>query len=206
MEFRLTYEGELLASNTGERDTKPARKDYKHVLRQRFHPQIKKVFEVTPFLNAGTPSGPVLDGVMETYLPRYNKRAVADKHKMYGWTFLPLVTEELKLSCWLDVLFLRRQPRGNVWNHGDIDNRLKTLFDSLQIPDANQGYEKRAPDVGETPFHCLLQNDNLISKVTVETDQLLQDLDTPPSEHDARLIITVRLQPYEFTFGNIAFI
>jgi hypothetical protein len=206
MEFRLTYEGELLASNTGDRDTRPARKDYKRVLRQRFHPQIKKVFEITPFLNTGAPSGPQMGGYVESSLPRYDKIAVADKHKMYGWTFLPLVTHELKLSCWLDVLFLRRQPRGSVWNHGDIDNRLKTLFDSLQIPDANQGYDKVSPGNGETPFYCLLQNDNLISKVTVETDQLLQDLDTPPSEHDARLIITVRLQPFEFTFGNIAFI
>jgi hypothetical protein len=206
MEFRLTYQGELLASNSGGRDTRPAHKDYKHVLRRHFHPQIKKVFEITPFLNTGTPSGPQMGGYVESNLPPYEKKAVADKHKRYGWTFLPLVTEELKLSCWLDVLFLRRQPRGSVWNHGDIDNRLKTLFDSLQIPDANQGYDSVVPSDGETPFYCLLQDDNLISKVTVETDQLLQDLDTPPSVHDARLIITVRLQPYEFTFGNIAFV
>ncbi|MGY4473741.1 hypothetical protein ACVILL_001155 [Bradyrhizobium sp. USDA 3364] len=58
------------------------------------------------------------------------------------------------MSCWLDVLFLRRQPRGSVWNHGDIGNRLKTLFDSLQIPDANQGYDTVLPADGETPFYC----------------------------------------------------
>ncbi|MGY4473743.1 hypothetical protein ACVILL_001157 [Bradyrhizobium sp. USDA 3364] len=78
MEFRLTYDGQLLASNAGDRDTRPARKGYKRILRQSFHPQIKKVFENTPFLNTGTPSGPTLDGYTETYLPRYSKEAVAN--------------------------------------------------------------------------------------------------------------------------------
>ncbi len=40
LEFRLTYDGLLLASNTG-RDERAARKAYKHTLRKRFHPQLK---------------------------------------------------------------------------------------------------------------------------------------------------------------------
>jgi hypothetical protein len=56
-------------------------------------------------------------------------------------------------------------------------------------------------------FYCLLENDKLISKVSVETDILLQDLPPPhvPDEHDARLVITVRLRPYEIHTGNIQF-
>ena len=30
------------------------------------------------------------------------------------------------------------------------------------------------PEEGETPFHCLLEDDKLISKITVETDTLLE--------------------------------
>jgi hypothetical protein len=131
---------------------------------------------------------------------------VAAKHQLYGFTFLPLVTSELKLGCWLDVLYLRRQPPGNLWHHGDIDNRLKTLFDCLQIPDANQGYELLKQEGDELPyFYCLLENDNLISKVTVETGLLLEDLGSPPDENDVRLVITVRLQPHEVNLENIFF-
>jgi hypothetical protein len=115
------------------------------------------------------------------------------------------VTSELQLSCWIDVLFLRRQPPGSVWQHGDIDNRLKTLFDCLTIPDANQGYSDLKPADDEKPFFCLLENDRMISKVTVETDLLLEDLDTPPDENDARLIITVRIKPLDPNQHNIQF-
>jgi hypothetical protein len=206
MEFRLTYEGLLLASNVGQRNNRTARKVYKHEVRRQFHGQLKRLFEINPFLSTGAPSGRRLGGYAETDFPKYERDDVAVKHKLYGFTFLPLVTADLKLSCWLDILYLRRQPRGNLWQHGDIDNRLKTLFDCLQIPDANQGYELLSQQPDELPyFHCLVENDNLISKISVETDFLLQDLATPPDDNDARLIITVRLRPHEVTLENIFF-
>jgi len=206
MEFRLTYEGPLLASNTGARDNKTARKAYKHGVRQQFHKQLKRIFEISPLLTTGKPSGAGLHGYTQTELPKYDKEAIAKKHQLYGFTFLPLVISDLKLSCWLDILYLRRQAPGNLWKFGDIDNRLKTLFDCLQVPDANQGYELLQQQPDELPyFYCLLENDNLISKVTVETDFLLQDLATPRDENDARLIVTIRLRPYEVTLENILF-
>ena len=55
----------------------------------------------------------------------------------------------------------------------DIDNRLKTLFDVLTVPDHNQGYEHLTSADDEKPFFCLLSDDKLISKVTVQTDKLL---------------------------------
>ena len=157
-------------------------------------------------MNTGQPSGPGLDGYTVTELPKYDKDAIAHAHQLYGFTFLPLVTSQLNLTCWLDILYLRRQPPGSLWQHGDIDNRLKTLFDTLAIPDAHQGYEQRTQQDNEKPyFYCLLENDRLISKITVETDLLFQDLASPPDENDARLIITVRLRPYQITFQNILF-
>jgi hypothetical protein len=48
-------------------------------------------------------------------------------------------------------------------SHGDIDNRLKTLFDCLTLPDPNQGYEAETPAQDELPyFYCLLEDDRLI--------------------------------------------
>ena len=130
---------------------------------------------------------------------------------MYGFTFLPLVTSDLKLTCWLDINYLRRKRPGELFEHGDIDNRLKTLIDSLSMPDPNQLYGERIQQPSELPhFHCLLENDRLVSKITVETDYLLQDLpitkDHPEAdENDARLTITVRIRPYEMTLSNLLF-
>lgn len=206
MEFRLTYAGKLLASNVGRGDERPARKEHKRMLRRHFHHQLRRLYEITPFLNTGTHAGKGLDGYTETTLPVYDKDAIAREHERHGFHFLPLITKNLKLACELDILFLRRQDPGGLWSGGDIDNRLKTLFDALTIPDGNQGYETIAPEADEHPFYCLLEDDKLISKVAVETDRLLEDLNgMPPDESDARLTITVRIQPYEFTLENIMF-
>ena len=80
------------------------------------------------------------------------------------------------------------------------------MFDCLQVPDANQGYETIRPEADECPFFCLLENDKMISKISVETDLLLEDLrGEAPNEHDARLVITVRLRPYEMNLLNLQF-
>ncbi len=205
MEFRLTYDGLLLASNTG-RDEKAARKAYKHTVRKRFHSQLRRLWETVPHLRTGHGAGEHV--IWSSGGPpslKYDAETVANKHAHYGWNFVPLVTQELRLSCWIDVLFLRRQAPGALFVHGDIDNRLKTLFDCLQVPDVHQGYEAMEPAEGDRPFFCLLENDKLISKVTVETDVLLEDVAPKVDENDARLVITVRLRLYEMTFLNLQF-
>jgi hypothetical protein len=210
MEFRLTWEGVLLATNSGNQ-YKLTRKDYKHKIRQSFHPQLKRFYEITPYLHTGKPSGRGFGGYVEANAPEYNKANVALPFTLHGFKFLPLVTGQLKLTCWLDILYLRRKKAGDLFEHGDIDNRLKTLIDSLTMPDPNQGYADRIQEPDELPyFHCLLENDRLVSKVTVETDYLLQDLPVTdehlePDENDARLVITVRIRPYETTLENILF-
>lgn len=207
MEFRLTYEGPLRSTN-GARDQKPARKEHKHTIRKVFHHQLKLLWEVTPFLKMGGGSGPV-GIVTEGYKrPATSIDALSKKHSLYGFNFVPLVTVELGLICGLDILYLRRGKPGDVLqNTGDVDNRLKTLFDCLQIPDANQDYHLKTPGADEKPFFCLLENDKLITKVAVETDLLLQDVANPDgdTENDARLVITVRLRPHELHLGNIQF-
>jgi len=100
--------------------------------------------------------------------------------------FLPLVRNTLGLTCTLDILFLRKEEPGNIVNRGDLDNRLKTLFDALSIPDAQQ----IVPDTTiADPIYCLMENDRLITGVNIETRQLLNR----PNSHanEVRLIIDV---------------
>jgi hypothetical protein len=43
----------------------------------------------------------------------------------------------LNLLCTLDILFLHPDKPGNLWT-GDVDNRIKALFDSLRISVAGE--------------------------------------------------------------------
>jgi hypothetical protein len=50
-------------------------------------------------------------------------------------SFLPLINEATGVGCSLDILFLRRDPPGAlIRSGGDIDNRVKVLFDALRMP------------------------------------------------------------------------
>jgi hypothetical protein len=123
-----------------------------------------------------------------------------------GYRFIPLVRRELSLICSIRVLFLRPDQPGDVLRSGDIDNRLKTLFDALRLPknkDELGGYD--APGVDENPFFCLLEDDSLITDVSVETDLLLAPIRDQFSDNDARLVISVKLRPYDVNPGNVNF-
>jgi hypothetical protein len=146
MEFRLTYEGPLMATQrdpvSGQKD---ARAQHKHDIRRKLHPQLKRLWSVHPFLKGFEidktdfewgqkfhPAPGMRIGSHEDERPLVE--VVAENYRMFNYAFVPLVTEDLMLSCALDVLFLRRDPPGSVVQSGDIDNRLKTLLDAFRIP------------------------------------------------------------------------
>lgn len=103
-----------------------------------------------------------------------------------GRKFLPLIRNSLALQCALKIIFLRKEEPGKVYQGGDLDNRIKTLFDALSVPNSDQIEEDSAV---RDPIYCLLENDCLISGPSVETHRLLS---RPDSEIDeVRLIIEV---------------
>ncbi len=205
MQFRLTYDGELYSSQPDDTGYKGDRRaNHKHEIRRKFHPQLKRLWEITPFLRNGAGSGPGILMDDSGDMPDYSISALSHAHSHYGWNFVPLVTRQLKLICGLDILFLRPDFPGEVVS-GDVDNRLKTLFDALQIPDAGQKYSDRSQNDDDKPFFCLLENDALITKISVETDQLLQAVDGKYKKEAVRLIITVTIRPYEVHLGNLPF-
>jgi hypothetical protein len=112
----------------------------------------------------------------------------------------------LSLLCELDVLFLRPDRPGDVLRSGDIDNRMKTIFDALRVPSQESelgGYLVPADD--ETPFFCLLEDDNLITRITVEADRLWEPTAPEAGVNDARLVIKVGIRPYVVDPSNIMF-
>ncbi len=92
-----------------------------------------------------------------------------------AFNFVPLISTKMgRAFAMLDILFLRRNHPGNLISEGDIDNRIKVLFNSLRVPKgASEIGEGVGPDEGEKPFYCLLEDDSLITSVNVTTDRLL---------------------------------
>ena len=140
----------------------------------------------------------------------YRKRTeyLAEHYRCGDYQLVPLVTEDLSLICGIEILLLRPDPPGSLIRSGDLDNRLKTLFDALRIPGPNSdelgGY---VPEADEVPFFCLMQDDKLIHHLGIETDILLQSIreDGTIDKNDVRLTMTVKLRPTELSWSNIYF-
>jgi hypothetical protein len=122
--------------------------------------------------------------------------------QLHGFEFAPLVCEKVSLVAELQIQMLWPQsPGAIVSSGGDIDNRLKTLFDSLKMPsEATALPTGTVPQPGERPFYCLLEDDMLITRVDVETDRLLEP-NLHPSE--VALFIRVRTRQMETMIGTI---
>ena len=207
VQFRLTYSGLLFSTGNDSRINGDKRADHKHNVRAEFHPQLKRLWEITPFLKRGSRSGP-----SEILLEQgpdpidYRPYVLAKEHAQYGkYRFVPLVTKELNLICGIEILFLRPQKPGNLLGSGDLDGRIKTLLDSLSIPDSQQGYERREAGKEKSPMYTLLEDDSLVTKLSVETDQLLEVGNERVDPNEVKLVITVTLCPYDMRTDNMQF-
>ena len=201
MELRLTYEGLLLATQGDPRNGQPdARATHKHEIRRSFHRQLKHFWATHKWLKNAQTDYPDEGRISLS-------ESIARRYVEYGYRFVPLVREKDNLLCSVSVLFLRREAPGGVIKSGDIDNRVKTLFDALRRP--RNGYEligNEKPQADEDPFFVLLEDDSLISHAVIETDVLLDP--PPPGDADvskARLIITVNIRPYIVGLFNLSF-
>jgi hypothetical protein len=183
MPFRLTYRGPLKA------DAGPVQKQ---ALRRHFHGQLKQLWTRDPLLSYA----------QHGYLrcsPDPPGRAI---YVLGGASYACMVTERLCLHCELDILFLRPSPPGAlIATGGDIDNRLKTLFDGLRRPDKEAEVPGSA-EPPEYPIHCLLSDDALISKISVTSDQLLE----PSSPGEVLLVIGVTVVPHDVNHDNMGYI
>jgi hypothetical protein len=187
MQFRLTYEGKLLANGHAR---------HKHEIRKVFHSQLRRLWEISPSLKEMRDW--VLDSAGIDHLPdRSRIEGLAERFSRNNHNFVPLVTSDLAMSfCGIDILYLRPGAPGAILRSSDIDNRLKTLFDALKMPEGKNdfgGYDW--PKEDEKPFYCLLQDDSLVTKVSVETDFLLEPVGKNFDANDARVVISVTTQP-----------
>jgi hypothetical protein len=223
MKFTLTYDGEL--PSAGNRNSRVREK---WEIRKALHPQLKELWETssvllrlknnaTPgyadetkpgsdFVLAGTERSDFLSPTEKASIPQgasLKWRQLYPPIPVNGIEFMPLVRESLSLICGLDILFLRKEEPGKlILQGGDIDNRLKTLFDALKMPsmDDFNGSENNG-EPSPNPFYCLLQSDALISDCAIKTDRLL----TRPgsSNLEVRLVIAVTVRVLKVRSFNL---
>lgn len=118
-----------------------------------------------------------------------------------GREFLPIVRKSLYLSCQIDILFLRHEEPGHLFeNGGDIDNRLKCFFDGLTLPNIEQLAKGDVPC--QNPLCCLLEDDKLISDFSVRTGRLLGK--TEKNQYDVRIQADVTIKVLRMFGANQA--
>jgi hypothetical protein len=208
MKFTLTFEGEL-GSNS-----RPVKK---WEIRKYLHPQLQELWRINPTLQ---------HVLRNRQIPKEGAFFVLEKHHSVdenkfptpqtteretidlcvpivcgGREFIPLVRDSYALNCALKIIFLRKEEPGRVYQGGDLDNRLKTLFDALAIPSADQIIDDPSID---GPIFCLMENDRMITGLSVETHRLLSRPNV--SKHHVQLIIEVDVRVAQARIYNQHFL
>jgi len=192
--FILRYQGPLPTCSRTE-----SRGKEKEVIRKYLSPQLRDLWEhhrglKTNLLSAmetpKTIKGSVLNDVSGGRSTGYGHLPIR------GWKFIPLVVRARGWVCDLKILFLRRQAPGDLIQGGDIDNRIKTLFDGLRIPhDASSVTRDRAENQDEHCF-CLLEDDALITSYSIESERLWGPVGDEANESDVELSIRVQIKKH----------
>ncbi|GGA06000.1 hypothetical protein GCM10010923_14800 [Blastomonas marina] len=207
MRFHLIYHGQLPSSGNKAKPEDVMR------IRREISPQLKYLWETHHALSVLRETAVVKrEGVgtqrighglsprqlAEQYPSEYEH--LAGPLAVRGKSYLPLVRESLSLSCELSVLFLRQDEPGKLLTQGgDIDGRMKCLLDALRMPSGDE--QERAPPP-EDHLWCLMEGDELVTRLDIETDRLL----IPRSEHqhEVHLDIEVTINVLKVGHHNMA--
>jgi len=196
MKFKLIYYGELLIN--------PKRRtNHLHEIRSVLSPQLKRLTEISPYCE-----------IREKLMSRGQ-----GIREVGGVKFFPIITPELDLLAEIDVQIMH--PEILDTPHADIDNRMKTLLDALKRPqNANEVAEatvKAVQGKKENTIFTLLDDDHLVTKLTINTSHLLAEpcgglLRTKRKKSDTALdhrlllIISVNIRASRGTIDNLSVI
>jgi hypothetical protein len=137
-----------------------------HAIRRVFHKQLAALWHEHPILKS-----------LWTQPLNPRQALLVQRFDHDGFSWLPIVSDVSGLICKLDILSLR-MARG-PYELG-----------------ANTPTGQVKPQDGETPFYVLLEDDRLITHLSVTSDTLLETIEGVPFDEAARLVIDVTVRPY----------
>jgi hypothetical protein len=177
MELTLVYMGPL--KSQAKRGKRKNLEEKQHI-RCEFHKQLKELWKRAPFKPEP----------QSFYKP------------VEAFNFVPLVLESRHEVAEINITMLRPEPPGFIVGQGgDIDNRIKTLLDSLRMPKNITELPPGAVPTGdENPFYCLMEDDKLITKLSVSTGRLLVSGKKNSYVH---LLIHIQIKQLEPEWGHM---
>jgi len=181
LEFHLTYRGPVYSGGNRPNGTQARKRlqQNKHALRLVFHQQLMRFCELPGVLVDGDTTYPyILDQGTVRTIGKFKFFALGGKRR-HG----PLLGDT---ACKLDILLLRPL----AVTVGDLDGKLKTIFDALHLPNAAQlthVTESQMPRV----THCVVEDDDQITAVNARYDYLLD----AKTDDELFVVIHVLLQP-----------
>jgi len=171
------YKGRLPAVNDQNK-----RHSEKQQIRRQLHPQIASFMEDPPN-------------------PIFLLSESSERVTIGAFTFQPIICRRHKLRCKIDLVIFSRDPFGSVIQNADLDNRLKTLFDALRPPRSIDELPKGdVPGDDESLFWTLLQDDSLITDLSVRSEILYTPLQRDERRSDIEMNITISVE-----FGQLSF-
>jgi hypothetical protein len=188
VDFTLLYRGQLPARGNRKNKIK-----IKHAIRGEFHRQLITLVRYEPRLLHEADLLREADLVGGRIVPRDKDQPGPFCVTVAGIGFYPLVYRKRFLTCELAVDLLRRERPWDVDHGGDLDNRIKVIFDALRIPHHR---DEIPSDASEKDMLCLLEDDALITTFSISTSPFLEAVN--PSERqdavDLRIRVSIRSQ------------
>lgn len=194
LEFHLIYDGGLLKPS--QKGGGRSRAWEKHAMRGFFSAQFKRLWETHPALKMYANKTVAIDDYGTPVFPEIPfLQYLADWHKVEAVGIIPIATEANGLVCSLDVQLLMPEFHGII--HGDVDNRLKTLVDALTKPKRGQLVKKLDDPPDPNPLYCLLEDDKLITGLTIKVDRLLYPMEGNQDDTIAIIrVTTAQIDPF----------
>lgn len=190
MEFTLKYRGPLPGGSAS------GKVEYKHLIRRAFHEQLADYWQRDTRLKELKPAEFHIAQKSDKFSYDVPRPVQGTQNFFYrfscrGIEFVPLVIRIRYMECQLRIDWHRHDPPGTILSpSGDIDNRLKTLFDALRMPQNDTEVPENAAHDGV--FFCLLEDDSLITKLSVDTSQILGQGQFGPNDVELTLHVMVR--------------
>lgn len=164
-------------------------RERKTALRHDFHKQLALLWRIHPYLKTQDPATFALQPARaqrsaEVSPPVHYESNLWYRCPLGGIEYVPIVSYGHRMHCHLAIRLHSRRVIGGIIHAGaDLDNRLKVIIDALRMPDPGQDAQPEARqeasdgecDDGQPIVYCLMENDDLVTKLSIETFQLLSD-------------------------------